>query len=140
MKHSLSLDDQKFRREFEAGSCAPAEFNHGAHVRLAYVYLSENDADTAHRLMRDALLSFIRHHSVAESKYHETVTRAWIMAVRHFMEIAPTAASFDHFIAKSQALLDTKTMLTHYSAEVLFSAEARTRFVEPDLDPIPKYD
>lgn len=140
MKHSLSLDDQKFRQEFEACNCAPAEFNHGAHVRLAYVYLSENDADTAHRLMRDALLSFIRHHGVAESKYHETITRAWIMAVRHFMAITRTAASFDDFIAKSQALLDTKIMLTHYSAEVLFSAEARTLFVKPDLDPIPGYD
>ena len=140
MKHSLSLDDQNFRREFEALGCAPADFNHGAHVRLAYVYLSENDADTAHRLMRDALLSFIRHHGVAESKYHETITRAWIMAVRHFMEITPMAASFDDFIVKSQALLDTKIMLTHYSAEVLFSAEARARFVKPDLDPIPGYD
>jgi hypothetical protein len=36
-------------------------------------------------------------------------------------------------------VLDTKIMLTHYSAEVLFSPEARALFVEPDLDPIPRY-
>ncbi len=30
-------------------------------------------------------------------------------------------------------------MLTHYSAEVLFSDEARAKFVEPNLDPIPEY-
>jgi len=28
-------------------------------------------------------------------------------------------------------------MLTHYSAEVLFSPEARARFVEPNLESIP---
>jgi hypothetical protein len=31
-------------------------------------------------------------------------------------------------------------MLTHYSAEVLFSPEARARFVEPDLEKIPRHD
>lgn len=54
MKHSLSVEDQKFQKEFEACAYAPAAFNHGAHVRLAYVYLSDNDADLAHQLMRDA--------------------------------------------------------------------------------------
>jgi hypothetical protein len=42
------------------------------------------------------------------------------------------------FIAKNQQLLDSKIMLTHYSASVLFSADARASFVEPDLDPIPR--
>jgi hypothetical protein len=37
------------------------------------------------------------------------------------------------------ALLDSKIMLTHYSATVLFSAEARGEFVEPDISPIPRY-
>ncbi len=59
--------------------------------------------------------------------------------MRHFMERTPTAASFDDFIGTNQALLDAKIMLTHYSAEVLFSDEARASFVEPNLDPIPRY-
>lgn len=29
-------------------------------------------------------------------------------------------------------------MMTHYSAGLLFSDEARAAFVEPDLDPIPR--
>ena len=36
------------------------------------------------------------------------------------------------------SLLDPKIMLTHYSAERLFSPEARAEFVEPDIDPIPR--
>ncbi|MFT5516394.1 MAG: hypothetical protein ACI80V_002526 [Rhodothermales bacterium] len=31
-------------------------------------------------------------------------------------------------------------MLTHYSAQLLFSDEARAAFVEPDLHPIPTYE
>jgi len=36
-------------------------------------------------------------------------------------------------------LLDSKIMLTHYSAELLFSDQARAEFVEPNLDPIPRH-
>jgi hypothetical protein len=37
-------------------------------------------------------------------------------------------------------MLDTKLMMAHYSAELLFSDEARARFVEPDLDQIPRHE
>jgi hypothetical protein len=30
-------------------------------------------------------------------------------------------------------------MMTHYSAERLFSQHARHGFIEPDLDPIPRH-
>jgi hypothetical protein len=56
------------------------------------------------------------------------------------MAISPAAASADEFIANNPRMLDAKIMLTHYSAEVLFSAEARARFVEPDLERIPRHD
>lgn len=59
------------------------------------------------------------------------------MAVRYFMSSTPPCASADDFITANPVLLDSKIMLTHYSADLLFSAEARTGFVAPDLDPIP---
>jgi hypothetical protein len=139
MKHLSSVEDRDFRREFEACNFPPAQFNHRAHIRLAYIYLSGHDADTAHQLMRSALLSFLKYHGVDVSKYHETITRAWIDAVRHFMEKTPSAESADDFMEKNPRMLDSKIMLTHYSAEVLFSDEARAKFVEPNLEPIPRY-
>jgi len=139
MKHLLSAEDRNVRQEFEACSFPPAEFNHRTHIRLAYVYLSEHDINAAHQMMRGALLSFLKYHAVDVSKYHETITLAWIMAVRHFMENTPKAESFDTFIEKNPEMLDSKIMMTHYSAEVLFSDEARAKFVEPNLDPIPRY-
>ena len=90
--------------------------------------------------MRSALLGFIAHNNIPVAKYHETLTRAWILAVRHFMAISPVADSAADFIERNPMLLDSKIMLTHYSAEVLFSPEARARFVEPNLDAIPRYE
>jgi hypothetical protein len=133
------VEDRDFRTEFETCRFPPAEFGHRAHLRLAYVYLTEHDTDTAHERMRDALLAFIQHNGIEVSKYHETMTRAWIMAVRHLMEISPGADSADTFIANNPRMLDSKIMMTHYSAAVLFSAEARAKFVEPNLEPIPRY-
>ena len=140
MNHELSAEDRHFREEFVACKITPGLFDHRAHIRLAYTYLAENDPEAALTLMRSALLGFLRHHEIDISKYHETMTRAWILAVRHFMEISPACSSSDAFIESNPIMLDTKIMMTHYSAEAMFSPEARARFVEPDLDEIPRHD
>ena len=139
LNHNLSKNDREFRAAFEAGAFAPADFSHRAHVRLAYVYLAESDVSMALERMRAALLSFLSHHDIPASKYHATLTRAWILAVDHFMHRSPLASSADDFIDRNPPLLDSKIMLTHYSADLLFSDLARAEFVEPNLDPIPHH-
>lgn len=139
MKHQLSAEDADFREAFETGRVPPEQFNHRAHVRLAYAYLVESDPEAAGARMRSALQAFLRHHGIAPEKYHETLTRAWILAVRHFMERSSGSASAEEFMAGNPEILDSKIMLTHYSATVLFSAEARASFVDPDTSPIPRY-
>ena len=134
--HHASRDDRAFRTAFERAEVAPAQFNHEAHLRLAYVYLVEHDLATAQRKMRDALISFLRAHGLPAEKFHETLTRAWMLAVRHFMSRAPSA-SFAEFAANSAPLRDSKVMLRHYSEPLLFSAAARAAYVEPDLAAIP---
>jgi hypothetical protein len=135
--HELSQEDRDFRSAFEACTVTPSQFTHEAHVRLAYVYLVESDVESAVRRMREALLNFLERNDIPRSKFHETITRAWVLAVRHFMDRSASTSS-DDFIAKNRELLDSKIMLTHYSASVLFSPDARSSFVEPDLDPIPR--
>lgn len=140
MAHLLSADDRAFCAQVESFEFQPAAFNHRAHLRLAYVYLTEHPTEQAYEFMRDTLRGFLTHHGVDLSKYHETMTRAWILAVRHFMEATSSAQSADDFIEQHPEMLDSKIMMTHYSAEVLFSDEARATFVEPNLEPIPRYD
>jgi hypothetical protein len=136
--HTVSGDDRRFLHDFETGAVPPAAFDHRAHVRLAYILLvDESTADAAVNRMRDVLHAFLRRNGIPDEKYHATLTTAWIRAVRHFMARSAPAESADAFIALTPALLDRAIMLTHYSASVLFSDEARGRFVDPDLDPIP---
>ena len=135
--HEASEEDRAFRSAFGACTIAPSQFNHEAHVRLAFIYLTEGDVDTAVQKMRDALLNFLQHNGVPLSKFHETLTRAWVLAVQHFMNRSTSTSAAD-FIAKNQQLLDSKIMLTHYSASVLFSADARASFVKPNRAPIPR--
>ena len=135
--HAVSEDDRAFRTAFEACTVAPGAFNHEAHLRLAYVYLVEHGPEGAHERMRQALLAFLSHHQIPAAKFHETLTRAWVLAVSHFMSRS-ASSSFAEFARKSQPLFDSKAMLTHYSAETLFSAEARASYLEPDLEPIPQ--
>ena len=135
--HAISQGDQDFRAAFESCAIAPAQFNHEAHLRLAYVYLVENDLPAAQEKMRLALLTFLVAHGIPTEKFHETLTRAWVLAVRHFMSRSPSLC-FSEFAANSQPLFDSKVMLTHYSADVLFSPDARASYVEPDLAEIPQ--
>lgn len=89
--------------------------------------------------MRTSLLAFLDDLGIGRSKFHETVTKAWVMAVRHFMELSADSTSSQAFIAANPRLLDTQIMLSHYFAEVLFSQDARASFVQPDLAAIPKH-
>lgn len=90
--------------------------------------------------MRETLYRFLLHNCVDPSKLHATITKAWILAVHHFMNKTGDSGSADELIDRNAEMLDTEIMMIHYSADVLFSDEARTAFVQPDLDPIPRYE
>ncbi len=139
MPHQTSAGDQVFRSEFETFEIPPDQFGHAAHVRLAYVYLCEHSVEAAAEKMKASLLAFLDHLGVEQAKYHETVTRAWILAVNHFMAQSEPCTSSAEFVSRNPRLLDSRIMLTHYSAEVLFSPTARRLFVAPDIQAIPEH-
>lgn len=97
------------------------------------MYLAEHNTNEALARVKTALRGFIDAHGISPSKYHDTMTQAWMLAVRHFMQRSESAASADAFIDANPRLLDSKIMLSHYSADLLFSPQAREQFVEPDL-------
>tara|TARA_R110001599_G_C12269168_1_gene661188 strand:- start:6082 stop:6513 length:432 start_codon:yes stop_codon:yes gene_type:complete len=140
MKYLLSKEDREFKCLVESCEFPVAEFDHRAHIRLAYVYLAENSTDQSVEFMRDTLTALLKHAGLDPSqKYHETLTEAWVLAVKHFMESAGNSKSANNFIENNAVMLDSKIMMTHYSAQVLFSEQARRVFIEPNLDPIPRH-
>lgn len=135
--NSLSDDDEEFGRQFDSGGVMPAQFDHRAHLRLAYVHLAVHGPEHAVHTFRHSLQGFLQRHRIDPAKFHETLTQAWLSAVWYFMQRFGDTSSSEDFLGKSAALHDPKVMLTHYSKEVLFSDDARREFVAPDLDPIP---
>ena len=138
MRHALSPADLEFRAAFEACRVAPAAFDHRAHLRLAYVYLTEHAPEVAAARMRASLLAFLDGQGIDRAKYHATLTHAWLLAVRHFMRRSPPVPSADAFIEANPRLLDRKLLLVHYTAERLLSAEARSQYLAPDVAPFPE--
>ncbi len=138
MTNQISDEDRAFQEAFERHQVAPAAFDHTAHVRLAYVYLAQLPTDRACERMAISLRSYLAHLGLGEGKYHETLTRAWVSAVAHFMSRSANHDSAEAFLAANPTLLDRKIMLTHYSADLLFSDAARRGFIPADIDAIPE--
>ncbi len=133
----ISPEDSRFRDDFGSGAIAPEQFTHREHVRLAYIYLCEGSLEEAHERTRVAIQALLRNNRIDSAKYHETLTLAWLKAVRYFMSQTTRADAAAEFIELNPRLLDSKIMLTHYSPETLFSAEARAMFIDPDIEDIP---
>ena len=99
-----------------------ASWTHAAHLRVAALFLARHALDEAHLLMRVGIIRLNQAHGLVETAtrgYHETLTRVWLVLV-----------------AAGQPT-DRDAPLRYYSRDRLFSLEARTIFLLPDLAPLP---
>jgi hypothetical protein len=130
-----TMTDQAFARAFESGEITPAQFDHRAHVRVAWVYLHEAATPgEALARMRDGIRRFAAA-AGASQKYHETITVLWM---RLLEEVRARGASGElaDVLAAHPELADKDLPLQYYSRDRLFSDEARRAWVAPDLRPL----
>lgn len=126
------MTDEQFARAFERGEISPAEFDHRAHVRLAWVYLRESGSlDAATGRMREGIRRFAAAAN-ASRKYHETITVLWMRLLADASARVPQPCDFADLLAACPELGDKDLPLKYYSRERLFSEEARTRWVPPE--------
>ncbi|WP_045855945.1 hypothetical protein [Teredinibacter purpureus] len=137
MSLHISDLDKCFLDAFENATLDIKAFHHREHVRLAYIELTLNDVHTAYRKIRSGLLRLLDHNGIDRQQYHDTLTFAWVQAVRHFMYLTDRSVSADDFIAQNTVVLDKSVMYTHYSYELIKQEHARVAYVPPDLQPIP---
>ena len=129
------MTDEAFARAFETGSVTPAEFDHVAHVRVAWVYLRETASiDEALPRMRDAIRRFAAAAGAAQ-KYHETITVLWMRLLAD-VKAGGASGELAEVLRAHPALADKELPLQYYSRERLFSDEARAAWVEPDRQPL----
>jgi hypothetical protein len=126
------IEDEEFIRRFE--TCTLDSFGHVDHIRVAYMYATRGGAAEA---VRGAMqIRRFAEAAGAAGKFHTTMTVAWARVIAHLVD-GSAAADFDSFLAAHPMLLNRRLLAAHYSDAVMFSAEARAGFVEPDRLALP---
>ena len=122
-------------RAFEAGEIDAADFDHEAHVRIAWSYLKKYPVAIAIARFTSSLRSLTERLGVAH-KYHETVSWFFMIVIADRIETSRTQ-DWQAFKAENRDLLEQGSILLrrHYSSARLGSAKARQLFVLPDLAP-----
>jgi len=124
-------------KTFEDGTISRDDWKHAEHLTVALYYLSHHDHETAYGKMRSGIFNLLKAFEVDLTKemegYHETMTVFWMRAVADFANSKNGASMLE----KTNELVekfDKDYPLKFYSRELLFSDEARARFVEADLE------
>lgn len=122
-------------RGFESCSTGKSEFTHISHLAVTVWYLRRLSLEQATEQMRASLFRFIDHYGI-EGKYHETLTVFWMRVVQKRLDgLDPTLSLLETTNAVIQALGDARLVFEYYSEDLLWSAEARRTWVQPDLKP-----
>jgi hypothetical protein len=129
------MTDVELTRALERGEIANEDFHHVSHLHVAWVYIAESSSvQQAANKMRDTLRRFAANAGKPQ-KYHETITLFWV----HLLSRAHADSGeerLEELVYANPQLLEKNFPLAYYSAERLFSDEARTSWVEPDLKPL----
>jgi len=137
--HTISDTDRSLLQAFENYTLDVNAFHHREHVRLAYILLVLNDVSSAHSKMRSGLTRLLSQNGIDIGTFHETLTFAWIKAVKHCMYLTSRVKSSEEFLALNHALNDKDSIFNHYSRELIAADLAKRTYVPPDLEPIPEH-
>ncbi len=123
-------------RSFEDATIPHDDWKHAEHLVVALYYLTRDDLETAHAKMRDGILNLLEQgfkvDLTKEMPYHETITLFWMRVVDEF-NVAKNGASLLDKANEVAYKWDKDYPLKFYSRELLFSDEARARYIQPDL-------
>lgn len=123
-------DDAEFLAALEAGTLAPARFDHRGHLRAGFLYLRREDFPGACVAMKRAIRAFAATLGKA-TLYHETLTVAYLALIAERLAEEPAELGFDAFLARYPELLDRAYFARYYSAAELEHPEMRATFVLP---------
>jgi hypothetical protein len=129
------MDDITFLRAFETCELPKELFHHREHLRLSWTCLKIQPQQEAEQRVENAIRRYAAHLGASE-KYHQTITLAWMRLVGVAVKRASANASFEQLLEAFPELLDKDSLGKFYSPALLQSAEARERWVEPDLKPL----
>ncbi|MEA5596214.1 hypothetical protein [Rivularia sp. UHCC 0363] len=113
------------------------EWNHTAHLIVVLWYLIHYDKE-AINCIRQGIQRYNTAIGIKNTKdggYHETLTLFWIRMVSDYLSVTKEKNSIGEMaIAVSRTYDDKYLPFQYYSRDLLMSWEARTNWVEPDLN------
>ncbi len=125
---------------FRSCSIPLEEWNHRAHLSVAYLLLREHGLEEATRRMREGVQRYNASKGIEQTPtggYHETLTVAWMRVLHATMTAYGPEADADAFFAAHPHMLSKVMLRLFYSRPRIMSHEARHRWVDPDLAPLP---
>lgn len=114
----------------DAGTLAPQDFDHRAHIAVAFEALREDDFFTASKRIADGLKRLTIAAGVPE-KFHATITQAYMSAIAEAMHATP-AEDAEAFLAQNEDLMKGAFLKERFSAACLSSDLARKVALLPD--------
>jgi hypothetical protein len=119
------------------GSLPRLRWTHEAHLEVCLLLVRATDDDLAvTSFLRRAITSY-NARSATTGRYHETITRYYVGAVRHVVRCAADRGTGDLADLTAAGACSRQAPGRHWSADVLASELAHERWVEPDLRPLP---
>lgn len=128
---------------FEDCSLPEQQWTHRSHVRVAYLYAIREPVSRATDRMRRALQKYnatVDTPETVDRGYHETITRAFMGLIGDAIRRDGPFISAAAFCDAHPELLTKSVLRRYYSREHIVTMEAKQRFVEPDLQPLPAID
>jgi predicted TPR repeat methyltransferase len=130
------LSDDAFLGAFESCTLPKEAFHHRDHLRLAWLYLRQDEFPVAAARIEQSIRRFAAHLGISE-KYHHTITIVWLRLVADAIRRSPGAVTLENLFEQHAELLDQNLAFQFYSRGRLLSDAARSHWIEPDLQPLP---
>lgn len=114
----------------DAGTLAPKDFDHRAHIAVTFEALREDDFFTASKRIADGLKRLTIAADVPE-RFHATITQSYMSAIAEAMHATP-AEDAEVFLTQNEDLSKGTFLKERYSEACLSSDLARKVALLPD--------
>jgi len=138
------MDDAELLRRFQDLTLPFGEWTHRAHVKVAYLHLQKYSFEEGLTRICDGIRKYNAVNNVPESEtsgYNQTTTCAFfhlVAAVTRAYEHTHRVNNADEFCDMHPQLMSKHVLRFFYSPQRRMHPDAKNKFVEPDLAPLPK--
>ena len=137
MKNYTEEEVVSLIERFEKRMLPKPEWTHEAHLVVAIWYCSKHPLEEALPIVRRNITAHntsVGTLNTDTEGYHETITRFWLVVARHFLTTCTEASVVKRCNAFiNSAYGSSKLPMEFYSAEFLFTPDARHHWQEPDV-------